>query len=92
MTWQTQLKADSVPWLLSQPDLGIHYLALRDLLDLPADDAQLCAARTAARSGRPDRYNPCRDERSRVLGSAGRRGLPNPWVTLRALRVLKGAG
>lgn len=48
MTWQTQLKGDSVSWLLEKDDPGARYLALRDLKDLSADDRELRAARKAA--------------------------------------------
>jgi hypothetical protein len=48
MTWQDELKGDSVSWLLEPDDPGVRYLALRDLLDRPADDAELAAARQAA--------------------------------------------
>ncbi len=45
--WKTQLKADSLPWLL-KPDAdnpGVCYFVLRDLLDWPEDDPELCRAR-----------------------------------------------
>ncbi len=48
MSWQAQLKDDSVSWLLEKDDPGVRYLALRDLLDLPADSGELRAARKAA--------------------------------------------
>jgi hypothetical protein len=48
MSWQTQLKGDSVAWLLEKDDPGVRYLALRDLKDLSADDRELRAARKAA--------------------------------------------
>ena len=35
-------------WLLESPMPGVRYLALRDLLRLPADDPELCRARQAA--------------------------------------------
>ena len=44
--WNSNLKADPLPWLL-EPDKanpGVRYFALRDLLDRPADDAELIAA------------------------------------------------
>jgi hypothetical protein len=53
MSWQTQLKGDSVSWLLEKDDPGVRYLALRDLKDLPADDRELRAARKTAH-----RYGP----------------------------------
>ncbi len=48
MSWQAQLKGDSLPWLLEKDDPGVRYVALRDLLDLPADSGELRAARKAA--------------------------------------------
>ena len=53
MSWQTQLKGDSVSWLLEKDDPGVRYLALRDLKDLPADDRELRAARKAAHQHGP---------------------------------------
>jgi hypothetical protein len=48
MSWQTQLKGDSLTWLLEQDSPGVRYLALRDLLDCPPDDPELVAARAEA--------------------------------------------
>jgi hypothetical protein len=48
MSWQTQLKGDSVSWLLEKDEPGVRYLALRDLKDLSADDRELRTARKAA--------------------------------------------
>jgi hypothetical protein len=45
MTWQDQLKSNSLHWLLAPDDPDVRYLALRDLLDRPADDPELVAAR-----------------------------------------------
>jgi hypothetical protein len=53
MFWQTQLKGDSVSWLLEKDDPGVRYLALRDLLELPADDRELRTARKAAHQQGP---------------------------------------
>ena len=36
MSWREQLRGDSLPWLLQTDAPGVRYLALRDLLDLPA--------------------------------------------------------
>jgi hypothetical protein len=44
MSWQNQLKGDSLAWLLEPETPGVRYLALRDLLDCPQDDAELRAA------------------------------------------------
>ncbi len=44
---------DPIDWLLETDDPGVRYLALRDLLDLPADDPELVAAQKAAHSHGP---------------------------------------
>jgi len=46
--WQDQLKGDSLAWLLEADSPAVRYLALRDILDRPAEDAALSAARSAA--------------------------------------------
>jgi len=52
MSWMDQLKGDSLAWLLEDDQPGVRYLAMRDLLDLPADDTGLQQARSEAhRSG-----------------------------------------
>lgn len=48
MSWQNQLKGDSLSWLLEPDSAGVKYLALRDLLERPKTDPELRAARTAA--------------------------------------------
>lgn len=48
MAGQAQLRGDSLSWLLEKDDPGVRYLALRDLMDLPADDRELRVARKAA--------------------------------------------
>jgi hypothetical protein len=48
MSWKTQLRKDSLPWLLESEDPGVRYLALRDVLDLDPDDRELRSARRAA--------------------------------------------
>lgn len=53
MSWRGQLKGDSLSWLLELDSPGVRYLALRDLLDLPADDGQLSAARKEAHGQGP---------------------------------------
>ncbi len=63
MSWQAQLKADPLPWLLDANAPGVRYLALRDLLDLAPDDPELAAARRAAHQAGPiatilDQMNP----------------------------------
>jgi hypothetical protein len=53
MSWQDQLKGDSLAWLLETENPGVRYLALRDLLDYPANAAELRAARTEAHKNGP---------------------------------------
>ncbi len=53
MNWQPHLKSDPLPWLLEPDDPGPCYLALRDLVGLPADDPELLAAQKAAHTQGP---------------------------------------
>jgi hypothetical protein len=48
MSWQNQLRGDSVSWLLEPDLLGVRYLALRDLAGLSAEDKELKSARRLA--------------------------------------------
>ena len=53
MPWQDQLKGDSIDWLLEREAPGVRYLALRDLLNVPPDEAELRTARRAAHRDGP---------------------------------------
>ncbi len=53
MAWQEQLKGNPLPWLLEKSEPGVRYLALRDLVGLPADEPELKAARHAAHTQGP---------------------------------------
>ncbi len=53
MSWQNQLNGDSLSWLLEADTPSIRYLALRDLLDRPADDTELIEAHAAAHKIEP---------------------------------------
>jgi hypothetical protein len=53
MSWEKQLLGDSVSWLLEGDDPGVRYLAMRDLLELPADDADLVSAQELAHNEGP---------------------------------------
>ena len=53
MSWQKQLKGDSVSWLLEADTPEIRYLALRDLQQRPGSDPELQAARTRAHKQGP---------------------------------------
>jgi hypothetical protein len=52
MTWQSQLNADPLPWLLEADDPGVRYLTLRDLAD-HAKPAELRLARQQAHTEGP---------------------------------------
>jgi len=53
MDWKSQLNGDPMPWLLEPADPGPRYLALRDLVGLPANDPELVAAQEAAHTQGP---------------------------------------
>ena len=53
MSWKSQLRNDSLPWLLESENPGVRYLALRDLLDLSPDDKKLKTARKLAHKEGP---------------------------------------
>jgi hypothetical protein len=53
MSWNADRTLDPLPWLLDTASPGVRYLALRDLLDLPANDAELRAARQQAHKAGP---------------------------------------
>ncbi|MBN1452350.1 MAG: hypothetical protein JW963_15145 [Anaerolineales bacterium] len=52
MSWQNQLKGDSLSWLLESGSPGVRYLALRDLAD-DAKEPEISNAREAAHKGGP---------------------------------------
>lgn len=53
MTWKDQLKGDSLAWLLEKEDPAVRYLALRDLMDLQPENAEMRSARKAAHQRGP---------------------------------------
>jgi hypothetical protein len=53
MSWQSQLKGDPLPWLLDDDSPGVRYLALRDILALPPESAELRTARQQAHQNGP---------------------------------------
>jgi hypothetical protein len=53
MDWRDQLKGDPFPWLLEADDPGPRYLALRDLLDTPANSPERAEAKKKAHSAGP---------------------------------------
>ena len=42
--WRDYLKADPLPWLLEEGNPSVRYFTLKDILDRPADDAEVTAA------------------------------------------------
>ena len=53
MSWKSQLRNDSLPWLLEPAYPGVYYLALRDLFDRSPEDRQLKSARKIAHKEGP---------------------------------------
>jgi len=53
MSWKSQLRSDSLPWLLESENPGVRYLAYRDLFDLSPDDKKLKSARKLAHKEGP---------------------------------------
>jgi len=53
MSWKSQLRNDSLPWLLESENPGVRYLAMRDLSDLSPDDKKLKSARKLAHKEGP---------------------------------------
>jgi hypothetical protein len=55
MPYRARLNADPLPWLLEPDNPSVRYFALRDLLDRPATDPDLRAARAAIMDSEPVR-------------------------------------
>jgi hypothetical protein len=53
MDWRTHLNDDPLPWLLESDNPSVCYFALTDLLDRPADDPDVVAAKAAINTSRP---------------------------------------
>jgi hypothetical protein len=53
MDWRSLLKGDPLPWLLEAGNPGVRYLALRDLLQLPASEPDLVEAQRDAHDRGP---------------------------------------
>ena len=53
MSWQDQLKGDSLSWLLETKTPEVRYLALRDLVECRPADTKLRAACEAAHKKGP---------------------------------------
>lgn len=52
-SWRAGLRADPLPWLLEDGDPAVRHLALRQLLDLPADAPEVAESRRAAMAADP---------------------------------------
>jgi hypothetical protein len=53
MNWKDNLKADPLTWMLEENEPGVHYLVMRDILDLPENDPALITARQVAHQKGP---------------------------------------
>jgi hypothetical protein len=53
VAWAASLRADPLPWLLDPAAPAVRNLALRELLDRPADDPDVSEARAAAMASPP---------------------------------------
>lgn len=53
MSWKEQIIGDPLSWLLEPGSPGVRYLALRDLMDCPADNPELIAAQKSAHTEGP---------------------------------------
>ena len=53
MTWQKKLNGESLSWLLEKDNPGVRYLALRNLLNTPAKDAEMISAGELAHTKGP---------------------------------------
>lgn len=51
--WRARLRDDPLPWLLDAVNPAVRHLALRDLLERPADDPDVVDARNAATRADP---------------------------------------
>jgi len=51
--WRMDLRGDPMTWLLDRCTPAVRHVALRDLLDRPADDPEVVAARHAAMDSEP---------------------------------------
>jgi hypothetical protein len=47
MKWLDTLRGDPIPWLLEPENPSVRYWTLTDILDRPADDPEVRAARAA---------------------------------------------
>lgn len=52
-SWKSALRGDPVDWLIDPAQPAVRHLALRQLLDRPADDPEVAASRAAAMAANP---------------------------------------
>ena len=62
MSWQNQLKGDSLSWLLEPDSPDVHYLALRDLV-VDTQEATVLAAQKERAAVGEHHEDPVRDHR-----------------------------
>ena len=88
MILQDQPYDDSLGWLLEEDSPGVRYLAMRDLLDFPADDEDFITARSKAHVDGPiaDILNQMDDEG--FWKKAGPGYLPKYWSTVWSIITL----
>jgi hypothetical protein len=86
-------KADSLPWLLEPENPSVRHFALTDILDRPADDPEVHAARAAMEyllsRQLPDSTWPLDQSPHYPPFDPGQLGEPDKGLTLDALRVVK---
>ncbi len=92
MSWQTQLRGDSVLWLTQSDSADVRYLAMRDLLDLPPDDKKLKAARKLAHKEGPIAHVLSKMDEEGWWGRSGTGYAPKYKSTVWALILLAQLG
>ena len=88
MILQDQLNRDSLEWLLEEDDPGVRYLAMRDLLQYPADDEDFITARDKAHTDGPIAYILAPMEEEGYWKKAGPGYLPKYYSTVWSIIVL----
>ena len=68
MVWHDQIKKDTLDWLLEPDPPGVRYLALRDLMDIPADAPELQSAKVEAHRNGPIATSTGKYAAGRILG------------------------
>lgn len=82
MNLQDQLNGDSVQWLMEENDPGVRYLAMRDILEVPPDDATFVKARDLAHRNGPIAEILDQMDADGYWKEAGPGYLPKYWSTV----------